>query len=437
MNMSFGSYGNTLMFCNPIIRNTILILTLNLITGYHSHAQVEVVNAIEQANTMLWEKFVDKYGIVNDFVGERPSPFDCRLGRPNAIGWWSPIEDGAFFTGLYLVAACERARIINTDIDRDKARVLAQGLLKLSSISDVPGFIARGVSSDGKTHYPTGSTDQTFPWYYGLYTYLKTDIPTPKEREIIKNKMIEVVNALKLNSWKLPCDGMFTGTHRDALSDERFLEVTCFLYVLRTMYELTGDKEWLDQYYYALKERPNNSDKTRAEICAVGVLGDSSLWGDSRSYLWIYVKNQAALAGLLKMEKDESIKKYYQVGVKKSAAKGLEDIGYYTQFDNEDKKIFGNTDWRAAHSTWYPQVTQADAYAVSKMGDPAKIGERKRYERAMMTNPLAAACIVALTGDKTHCKLIEKVVSHYDYSRLNLAEFFFAEFAYYAMTCHK
>ncbi len=132
--------------------------------------------------TPFGPKFIDKYGIVNDFVGERPTANDCRLSDPTPFGWWTPIEDGAFFTGLYLIAVCDRAKRTKNETDKDKARILAQGLLKLASVSDVPGFIARGVSTDGKTHYPNGSNDQTIPWVCGLYYYLKTDIPSAKKR---------------------------------------------------------------------------------------------------------------------------------------------------------------------------------------------------------------------------------------------------------------
>jgi hypothetical protein len=49
-----------------------------------------------------------------------------------------------------------------------------------------------------------------------------------------------------------------------------------------------------------------------------------------------------------------------------------------------------------------------------------------------MINPLAAA-IIALAGDATHQKIIEDVICHYDYSKLNMSEFFFAEVAYYSL----
>jgi len=54
-------------------------------------------------------------------------------------------------------AACERARRSRSPADAAQARRLAAGLLKCASVSDVPGFIARGVGTDGACRYPLGS----------------------------------------------------------------------------------------------------------------------------------------------------------------------------------------------------------------------------------------------------------------------------------------
>ncbi len=52
-----------------------------------------------------------------------------------------------------------------------------------------------------------------------------------------------------------------------------------------------------------------------------------------------------------------------------------------------------------------------------------------------MTTPLAAS-IIALFGNNADVDLIRKVVAHYDYSKLYLGEFIYAEFAHYK-TSHK
>ena len=50
-----------------------------------------------------------------------------------------------------------------------------------------------------------------------------------------------------------------------------------------------------------------------------------------------------------------------------------------------------------------------------------------------MRHPLAAAAVVALAGDPSARPAVLEAVSHYDYAKLNMAEFFFAEVAYYAL----
>ena len=115
------------------------------------------------------------------------------------------------FTGLYLPAACERARRSGDPADKANARRLAQGLLKCASVSDVPGFIARGMGTDGKCHYPLGSDDQTHPWFYGLHAYCMSGIPSDAERKQIVHKMREVADVLEATGWKCPCDGAFKG----------------------------------------------------------------------------------------------------------------------------------------------------------------------------------------------------------------------------------
>ena len=78
--------------------------------GAAEPAHREPAAALAQAHQETWKRFVDEHGVVRDYVGELPTPEDCRLGRPNAIGWGSPIENGPMFTGMYLDAMVTKAR---------------------------------------------------------------------------------------------------------------------------------------------------------------------------------------------------------------------------------------------------------------------------------------------------------------------------------------
>ena len=391
--------------------------------------------AVQQAHAELWKRLIDRHGIILDNAGELPTPEDCRLGKPNAIGWWSPIENGPMFTGLYLPAACERARRSGSETDQANARRLAQGLLKCASVSDVPGFIARGMGGDGRCHYPLGSDDQTHPWFYGLHAYATSGIPSESERKEVVDKIAEVAGVLERNSWRCPCDGSFQGQFRGAYQGHLFRDAVRYLYLLRATYEMTKDPVWLERYRKALAERPAGSKKTRVEICAAGYEPDGkSIPHIGEFQLWIYVGSQASLAKLVSIETDEALRAQFRAGLVVNARTALPSIEACKNFDNNDRKLFGNTDWRAVYSKWQPQKTQAEAEALSRIHDPAKQGDRKYYESKFMRNPLAGAAIVALAGEAALGReAIDRALRHYDYSKLNRSEFFFAECAYFAM----
>ena len=398
--------------------------------GHHQN----VSEAIEQAHAQLGSRFMDPHGVLLDYVGETPSPEDCRLGRPNVIGWWSPIENGPMFTGLYLAAASERARRSGRDADKSRARQLAQGLLLCASVSDVASFIARGVGTDGRCHYPLGSDDQTHPWFYGLHAYLRSGLPTPEEASAIRAKVASVANGLHASGWKCPCDGAFTGDFRGGFTGHLFRDAVRYLYLLRATHEITGDPKWMERYQGALQEKPFKSEHTRLQICAGGYGQDrEAIQRLDQNQLWIYVGSQGSLARLIAMESVSENQRYFRTGLALNAQNAAAAISGFRSFDNSDTKYFGNADWRKSYPDWFPQPTQAEAARLALMGDKAAQGERRGYERAFVRNPLAACAIAALGCDGAFREPIEEAIRHYDYSKLYTAEFFFAECAFYAL----
>ena len=425
-----GKNNNTIIVAETAGQNSPASAAAKTFLPFHASASA----AVEQAHAKLWRERVDRHGILLDYTGAIPTPEECALGKPNALGWWSPIENGPMFTGMYLAAACERAKRSGAAVDKAKAQRLAQGLLKCASVSDVPGFIARGIGTDGKCHYLLGSDDQTHPWFIGLHTYFMSGIPSDAERKQIAQKLVEVAGALEATGWKCPCDGTFKGQFRGGFTGHLFRDAARYLYMLRALYDVTNDKVWLERYRQALAERPAKSDKTRAEICAVGYpLDREAIKGIEDHGFWIYVGSQASLVKLIAMETDEAVRSQYRAGLVINATNALNSIVVFKEFDNQDLKVFGNADWRACYTNWFVQHTPADAVKLSETGDKTKKGARKNYEARYMRNPLAAAAIVAFAGDGTGRAMVENAICHYDYSKLNMSEFFYAECAYYAL----
>jgi len=248
--------------------------------------------------------------------------------------------------------------------------------------------------------------------------------------------MEEVADILESNGWNCPCDGAYKGEFRGGFPGHLFRDASRYLFMLRATYEVTNNKVWMERYQKALAERPLKADKTRAEICALGFAPDNEEIKNINSHaFWIYVGSQGSLATLVDLEKDESIRKQYQAGLMANAKEVRSFIQLSSRFDNNDTQPFGHAKWKEAYADWWvPQPKQSDAEKLtSKMDKEAKLGGRKNLEAQYMKHPLAGAAILALANDKTDLDVIEKTIRHYDYSKLNMSEFFFAECAYYAL----
>jgi hypothetical protein len=414
-------------------------------------AHPSLTAALEQAHQQFMSRMIDAHGIVLDFVGESPSPEDCRLGRPNAIGWWSPIENGPMFTGLYLPAACQRALRSGSAQDQAAAARLMQGLLKCASLSEVQGFIGRGVGSDGHCHYPLGSDDQTHPWFLGLYAFFKSPLATPTQRQQIRAKVSTVAQALESSGWKCPCDGSFQGDFRGGYQGHLFRDAVRYLHLLRLTHAITGEAIWLQRYQQACAQAPHQAKQDRVQLCALGYGPDRSLIPNIDEHnLWIYVGCQAALSDLLALETDPAKRAAFRRGLVINAGNAMPAIEAQRRFNNDNRDVFGHADWRRGYPHWFAQRTQADAQKLAEMGDKDVLGQRKSYETRLMRNPLAAAAILAhalphlpqtspppsdrATPTATQArKAIEQAIRHYDYSKLNLSVFFLAECAFEAM----
>jgi hypothetical protein len=414
------------------------------------NAELSAQARVEEAHRCLWERFIDAHGVILDYAGpggevELPNAQDCALGRPNAIGWWSPIENGAFFNGLYLQALCDRWRRTRSGDDLQKARRIAEGLLKLASISEAPGFIARGVGGDGRCHYPMGSDDQTHPWFLGLYRYLKSGIPEGDEKTRVEEKFLRVAAALEKSGWKGPCDGPFAGDTRGDFTRAEFRGAANLLFIQRALHDLTGDAAWLEKYRRMLREVPEAGPYDRLAICARGCLHDLPHIPDIRKQMWIVAGAQSSLVELLRLEEDADVRKALQEGLMKTQAVAAEGLIEYRKFVPDPETPYRVLRWREAFPVWRPQPTQAEAQrlAIEQLGDLDRIDKDqgrpslRALERHFMQQPLAAACVASLGASpvwKEEIKAgVDAVLRHYDYGALHTSSFFFAECAWEAL----
>lgn len=393
--------------------------------------------AVESAHHELWDRLIDRErGIIRDYpVPDEaliPTVEECLGDRPNALSWGVPIENGPMFGGAYLDALCDRWRLTGDEPNRRKASLIAGGLMHLARIGQRPGFIARGVSTDGVAHYAMGSNDQTSPWLYGLWRYATSGIPDPAERADVVAQLRAVADALRDTGWRMPCDRA-PFDYRGSFAKFHWEDAPRLLFLLRAMHQLTGDDGWLRLYREAADEPNPKGGPTRLDVCESGMI---HFYAPRHS--WTSAACVMSLRGLWEMEDAPVLRERYAEGLRASARLAAESLPLAPAFDNDDRRPFC-ADWRVMLDTWRPQSTEQEAVGLAEeqLRLLGAASPRTGYEAEYVREPLYAAWIVALCPDldliRGHRDEIIRVLTHYDYSRLNLATFFPAEAAWYRL----
>lgn len=392
--------------------------------------------AIEQAHGEIWRRFIDKHGVMIDFTDldgsvSLPTPEECRDGKPNALGWWSPIENGPMFNGMYMDAAIGRWQHTKSDADAAKARRLMEGLLLMASVSDVPGFIGRGVSTDGKSHYAMGSNDQTMPWFFGLWRYLESGLATPEERERIVAKVTQTAEVIVQRNWQMPAEPPFG--IRGGFGEVGFEGTPRVLFVCKWMHQLTGRPEWDARYREALTKRGGKDNLTGLEYCERGMV-----FYYARYHSWTSCVSVAALRGAWEMETDEALRTAYARGLQASADLAFRSLPMAEKYDANHPSKF-NPDWRMMNELWKPQQTEKESQdlAHDQLRLFLKVSPRRAHETEFVREPTSAAWIVSLAPDRTilreRAAAVEEVITHYDYAQLYYSQFFWVEAAWWRL----
>jgi hypothetical protein len=395
--------------------------------------------AVDAARREIWKRFVDEHNVVLDYTALdgtyiRPTPEDCRELKPSALSWGVPVEDGPMFNGLYLDAMCNRWKLTRLQEDREKARRLVNGLLFLASRGSTPGFIARGVATDGKTTYPMGSNDQTGPWLYGMWRYLQEGLAEPEERAQLVAKFTEIVKVLDANQWRMPCDGP-PSPYRGSFDKPTWEGAPRLLFVMKAMHQLTGEARWQERYVAAAAEKVGNGQRPRLEICRTGMVFDP---GQGPRHSWTGSAGVVCLRALWEMEKDPALKDAYAQGLRASAELSARSLPLVTNFNVNGTEHF-EQNWRLMNEAWKPQHSEEETVAVANAGLRVqhRVSPRLHLEKDWVREPCFAAWVVTLCPDQAfvmqHREAIQKVIAHYQFDKLHLSQFFPVESAWYRL----
>ena len=412
-------------FLFGVIVAYLLFLAINTSPLDESRHKVDI------AHKVMVENFISEDGLVYAYKGELPDAIDCERGFPNALGYWTVIENTPMFTGSYLSAMVVRAERLGTQESAEECKKMAEGLMKIASASDVPGMIVRGFGKDGKSHYSSSTTCQYIPFFTGLHSYAMSRICPWTLKVRIREKMQEVAENLLKYEWKCPCDGPLKGCFFGSINSKGLphRDSAHYLFVLMAMYDITGNTVWLDRYNQAKNDFIESTGCTRLEACGKGWELDMKKYNPEHvGNMWIYVCTQECLSELYRLDNDATARATYFSGLVENARHARPHMSLSAKYDNNKGEKFDYANWRHGYS-WNEQTNIDQALEVSRTEKTEILGNRKWYERVYVSQPLCAAAICAFAG--MYQNEILETINKYDYNQINISEFFFGEIAYW------
>ena len=356
------------------------------------------MSVISTLHQQVWTRFVRlPQGHLLDYadqIGDAPipTPADCTRCMPNPLGWWTPIENGAFFTGLYAYALLSAP-----NGDPQEIRTLLNGLRLLQDVSRRDGFIARGVATDGAAHYPFSSEDQVAPWLLAMNAYRTSRFCPESERQEIAGRLLRTLRGLKDCGWAVPTEreGMISNAWGE---NHDWRGVVKLLYCARLLYELTGDKSALEEYVFLRDSIPKDWFFTRKEIASHGFAHDMV---QQRSLVqsWIFTCAHLCLRELCRLDPDAAPD--YAEGLHLNGITSVRMIDNMLTYDNRADGF--DLNWRRLEPLWQPlgdRVQPAVDNAL-RMGEywNEHIVPHRKMEHDLLGFSLFSAWIAATCGD--------------------------------------
>lgn len=397
-------------------------------------------------DTGLLLNYADQNGEVS-----LPTADEIQNGKPSHMSWNTPIEDGAYYSGLYFSALCDNKLRRLIPQTAQAAERIADGLISLSESDDgVPGFVARNYAGFPKAHYACGSEDQTFPWFYGLYRFWKSGASSDKQRLRCASALVHVAEALHKSDYRIPCSTVSFG-YKGNFSAGEINNVAKLVFVQRAMYEITGDRIWHDRYASSLSECPDGKTETRLAILRHGV-GYPVYDGESVFYCLengeysrdvfnkdvrvitfpFFTMTMASIAinAVCEMEDVPDITCPLAEALARDANAAATHICRYKGFDVENAPKYSDN-WRIMNTLWCRQQNAEQAAALAWREMPLWFCECPRfpYENAYVREPLFAAYATLLSPVPPEQQVSDEIcrmLAHYRWDRLNTSTFYSA-----------
>lgn len=338
---------------------------------------------IQRMSDIVWSKFLRMpYGHILDYVADGaeiryPSGEECKNGLPNGLGWWTPIENGAFYTGLYTYSLIKLYDKEPSEVLENKLKILLNGLFLLQDVAKVEGFIARGVARDGKSHYPISSEDQVVPWVLALYGYLDSKACCVDKVEV-KTRLLRLLTALKSHQYCIPTEWENI-RHGSWKNSHGFRGVAKLLLLSAILADLSRNGDDLEDFQKMANEKPDGSPLTRLEIIASGF--SHEMINGYGKQPWICVASHFGLHELIKLDGKNA--DFYRQGLYMNGITSLMMVNDMKNFTHSDDFSADWTPLLKLHRDCGTSIAQNISLALEQLSYwtneivPARVQEHK------------------------------------------------------------
>lgn len=359
----------------------------------------------------LKKRFLSPDGILYDYAGpngevELPEPEECRINFPNPFGWWTPIENGAFFTGDYLLGVLRNPWSVRTPEREEWIRTLLHGLFRLQDESQCDGCILRGIGSDGKCHYPASSCDQVVPWLLALYEFRRHPTASEQEKTECRKRMLRLLSALKERNWTIPGDapGYERGSFLSGETPEAAVVSSVNLLLATALAaDLTGGEAEQKLHTHAALEALSFG-QNRLQILSAGLAGHPLWMG------WFLAHTIYAMRLLTELSPLPEVRMAAQKGIERSAHHFADALPEWKKYR---KNLAFSPDWRICGQEWQMHSSCAEGEKIALRELPLwnKRSPRIKEEKNTIRHTLSAAWIVQLSGDPELKRRAQKEIS--------------------------
>lgn len=388
----------------------------------------------QELHALVFRRFIRMpYGHLLDYCDTDgstgiPTPEECRACIPNPMGWWTPIENGAFFGGMYLYALLQGYAQEPAVETAESIRILVKGMKLLQDVGQTEGFIARGVATDGISHYPCSSEDQVFPWILGMYAYYKSTLCTFQED--IRNRLLRELDAYWPRDPERPRVVVSECVERGRFNCRDWRAVGCMLYCYRIRAELTGSKADEEEYRLIRDGRPEGSLYSRAEIISHGFASDM-VRTTALIQFWIDISFHLAMREMVSLDKEKG--DLYAAGCVLNGVTALPFAEDMLRYDNASGGF--STDWHGISHMAIPfsgDRREAVSNALKECSVWQKeIVPHREMEHKILGNALFALWIALTCGqkeiEKAAAAFITAHLDDVDWDSLTLCYAFVAE----------